>query len=174
MIRIDSSPVTRRSALHRLAAIALGVVVVPALATLDACADPNPRAIAYDRDECAWCRMTVSDTRYGAVQQNAQGKQSVFDSVECLAQATLALDGAAQAAASTRSWVTDWQAPGTLVPASAARYLRSDGPGSPMGKGIRAFASVAHAEREQRRHGGVAMSWDEVLTLVGGDRATRG
>ena len=80
----------------------------------------------------------------------------------------------AQARASLRSWVTDSLHPGTLVLAPVARYLRSEGPGSPMGKGFRAFASVADAEHEQRRTGGVTMSWDEVLTVVGSDRATRG
>jgi hypothetical protein len=43
-----------------------------------------------------------------------------------------------------------------------------------MGKGFRAFASVADAEREQRRSGGVTMSWDEALTVIGGDRGVRG
>lgn len=118
--------------------------------------------------------MTVSDARYGAVQRNAQGKQQVFDSVECLVDATLVLEPGAQGKAAERSWVTDSLHPGTLVPAPVARYLRSEGPGSPMGKGFRAFASVADAEREQRQYGGVTMSWDEALMVIGGERGARG
>jgi copper chaperone NosL len=170
----DIPPVSRRAALRRLALVTLGAAMAPSLAALEGCSDSGPRPIAYGRDECAWCRMTVSDARYGAVQRNAQGRQQVFDSVECLAEATLALEPGAQARAGDRSWVTDSLHPGTLVPAPVARYLRSDGPGSPMGKGFRAFASVADAEREQRRHGGVTMSWDEVLTVIGGQRGARG
>lgn len=165
---------TRRAALRRLALVTLGAAAVPSLAALQGCGDGGPRAIAYGREECAWCRMTVSDARYGAVQLTERGKQQVFDSVECLAEATLALDAGAQARASARSWVTDSLHPGTLVPASVARYLRSDGPGSPMGKGFRAFASVADADREQRRGGGVTMAWEEVLGVVGSDRAAHG
>lgn len=173
MLAVDTPPITRRAALRRLAVVALGAAVVPSLAALEGCGDVGPRPIAYGRDECAWCRMTVSDARYGAVQRNAQGKQQVFDSVECLGEATLAFDPAAQARAGERSWVTDSLHPGTLVPAPVARYLRSEGPGSPMGKGFRAFASIADAEREQRQLGGVAMSWDEVLTVIGGERGAR-
>lgn len=174
MALIDDSLISRRAAIRRLAAVTLGAAAVPTLASMVACASTGPRSIAYGRDECAWCRMTVSDARFGAELVTATGKQEVFDSVECLAAATLALDPAAQSRAATRSWVTDWLHPGTLVPAATARYLRSDGPGSPMGKGLQAFDSQADAEREQQRSGGLTMSWDEVLVMVGGGRATRG
>lgn len=166
--------ITRRAALRRLALVTLGAAVVPSLAALEGCGSTRPQRIAYGRDECAWCRMTVSDARYGAVQRSAQGRQQVFDSVECLAEATLALDAGAQARASEHSWVTDYLHPGTLVPASVARYLRSEGPGSPMGKGFKAFASIADADREQRIGGGVTMSWEEALTVIGGGRGSRG
>lgn len=169
----DTPPTTRRAALRRLALAAFGVAVAPSLAAIAGCSDGGPRTIAYGHDECAWCRMTVSDARYGAVQRNAEGRQQVFDSIECLADATLAQEPAAQARAGDRSWVTDSLHPGTLVPAPVARYLRSQGPGSPMGKGFRAFASVADAEREERQQGGVTMSWDEVLTVIGGQRGAR-
>jgi copper chaperone NosL len=174
MTAADTPLITRRAALRRLALVALGAAAVPSLAALEGCAASGPRAIAYGHEECAWCRMTVSDARYGAVQLTARGKQQVFDSVECLAQATLALDDNEQAHATMRSWVTDSLHPGTLVPASTARYLRSTGPGSPMGKGFRAFSSVSDAEREQQRNGGVTMSWDEVLTVIGSDHAAHG
>jgi len=174
MSTTDTPPISRRDALRRLALVTFGAAVVPSLAALEGCANSGVRPIAYGREECSWCRMTVSDARYGAVLLTAQGKQQVFDSIECLAQATLALDAGAQARASSRSWVTNSLRPGTLVPAPVARYLRSEGPGSPTGKGFRAFASMADAEREQRRNGGVTMSWDEVLTVVGSDRAARG
>lgn len=170
----DSAPITRRTALRQLASVTLGVALLPSLAALEGCGESGPHAIAYGHEECAWCRMTVSDARYGAVQLTARGKQQVFDSVECIAQATLALDSNEQERAATRSWVTDSLHPGTLVPASTARYLRSPGPGSPMGKGFRAFASAADAEREQQRNGGVTMSWEEVLTVIGSDRAAHG
>jgi copper chaperone NosL len=174
MMVIDTPPISRREALRRFAHAAIGAALVPSLASLEGCGDSGPRPIAYGRDECAWCRMTVSDARYGAVQRNAQGKQQVFDSIECLAESTLALDPGAQARAAEWSWVADSLHPGTLVPAPVARYLRRDGPGSPMGKGFRAFASVADADREQRQYGGVTMSWDEALTVLGGERGARG
>jgi copper chaperone NosL len=174
MATADTPRITRRAALRRLALVTLGAAAVPSLSALEGCGESGPRAIVYGHEECAWCRMTVSDARYGAVQLTAHGKQQVFDSVECLAQSTLALEPGDQARAATRSWVTDSLHPGTLVPASAARYLRSAGPGSPMGKGFRAFASAADAEREQQRNGGVTMSWEEVLTVIGSDHAARG
>jgi len=174
MTNAPTPSITRRAAIRRLALVTLGVATVPSLAALEGCGDSGPRRIAYGHDECAWCRMTVSDARYGAVQRTAQGRQQVFDSIECLAEATLALEGGAQARAADRSWVTDYPHPGSLVPAPVARYLRTEGPGSPMGRGFKAFASIADAEREQRLGGGVTMSWDEALTVIGGERGSRG
>lgn len=174
MTRADAPALTRRAALRRLALVTLGAAAMPSLAALEGCGESGPRAIAYGHEECAWCRMTVSDARYGAVQLTSRGRQQVFDSIECLAQATLALEASEQERAASRSWVTDSLHPGTLVPASTARYLRSTGPGSPMGKGFRAFASASDAEREQQRNGGVTMAWDEVLTVIGSDHAARG
>jgi len=168
------SPISRRAALRRLAAVTLGAAALPTLAGVVACADKGPRAIAYGRDECAWCRMTVSDARFGAVLLTATGRQEVFDSVECLAAATLALDPSEQPRVMMRSWVTDWLHPRALVQAPSARYLQNAGPGSPMGKGLQAFSSLANAEAEQRRSGGLLMSWDEVLDMAGGKHATRG
>ena len=174
MTSLADSAISRRAAIRRLAAVTLGAAAVSQLASMVACASAGPRPIAYGRDECAWCRMTVSDARFGAELLTDTGKQEVFDSVECLAAATLALDPAEQARVAMRSWVTDWLHPRTLVPVPGAHYLRNEGPGSPMGKGLQAFASRSDAESEQRRSGGLTMSWDEVLMMVGGDRATRG
>jgi copper chaperone NosL len=172
MSDVVDAPVSRRHALRQLAVIVLGAAAVPSLAALGGCGESGPRPIAYGREECAWCRMTVSDARYGAVLLTSTGRQQLFDSVECLAEATLAPGPPRRG--EPRAWVTDSLHPGALVPASVARYLRRDGPGSPMGKGLAAFASVADAEREQRRTGGVTMSWNEVLTVIVGVRATRG
>ena len=118
---------------------------------LAACAAAGPRPIAYDRDACAFCRMTVSDPRYGAELVSAHGKVYTFDSVECLASYYLA-----NRAATRSLWVTNADRPGELVPAEKARFhraaARAEG-GSPMGLGLSASSAGS-------------LGWDEVLSLV--------
>jgi len=128
-----------------------GRVRYAAALLLGACAAAGPRPIAYDRDVCAFCSMTVSDPRYGAELVTVKGKVLTFDSIECLASYYLA-----NRAATRSVWVTQ---SGRLVPAERTRFRRAapDAEGSsPMGLGLSAAADgklgwtdvVAMVERE--------------------------
>ncbi len=136
---------------------------------LAACAPAGPRPIAYGREACANCLMTVSDSRFGAELVTRTGKVHVFDSAECLAEYVRAHP----AEATGSLWVTDFDRPGTLVPAGGAAYLRTSEISSPMGLGVAAFAPG-----EGRPEGltGVSLSWAQVMALAvprpgGGDVA---
>jgi copper chaperone NosL len=129
---------------------------------LAACAR-GPRPIAYGSDVCGYCRMVISDQRYGAEVVTTKGKVHTFDSIECLASYYLQRR---RAGAADSAWVTDFERPGTLVPAAAAHYLRAAGPSSPMGKGLMAFAPAADTAALRRTFGGEPMGWADVLALV--------
>ena len=115
---------------------------------LGACAAAGPRPIAYDRDVCAFCSMTVSDPRYGAELITVKGKVLTFDSIECLASYHLA-----NRAATRSLWVTQ---DGRLVPAERARFRRAAPDAeanSPMGLGLSAAADGT-------------IGWSDVLAMV--------
>jgi copper chaperone NosL len=121
--------------------------------------------------------MVISDPRYGAEVVTATGKVLTFDSIECLASYYVQVR--ASGAAVRSAWVTDFAHPGTLVPAEGARYVRTDGgadgPGSPMGKGLTAFAADADSATLHGASGGApALGWNEVLALVQGEGMERG
>ena len=125
------------------------------------CAPGGPRAIAYDRESCGYCRMTISDPRFGAEVMTATGKVHTFDSIECVASFV-----AAQGAESVRgAWVSDWNHPGTLLAADSAEFRRIEGPaGSPMGKGL--VATKPGAAPAGARAPGVVMRWQDVLAAA--------
>jgi copper chaperone NosL len=128
----------------------------------------RPAPIAYGRDECAWCRMTISDPRYGAELVTTTGRTYVFDSVECLAAFWLARRVPETSVASL--WVADF-AGGGLVPAGTASYLRSDALPSPMGLDLTAFARAADRDAAAARHGGAGLAWGAVLDVVAAHRS---
>jgi copper chaperone NosL len=141
----------------RLAALALLALL------LVACGAPGPQPIVLHEDECAYCRMTISDPRFAAQAVTATGKRHTFDSIECLA----AYVGQAREAGSVRAaWVTDFRHPGTFIPADSARFLRGAGPGSPMGSGLLAVAADADLEALRREIGGEPLDWPAVLALA--------
>lgn len=166
-IRID-----RRAALRKGALLIAGAVAAPALGALTACAATEPRPIAYGHDECAYCKMIVSDSRFGAALLTAKGRTVVFDSAECLAGYFTQEGGTGGHDAVQSLWVSDYDHPGHLIPARRARFLRLAGPGSPMGKGLVAFRSDADAR--PMSDGAATLGWDEVLTLVAREGLRRG
>jgi copper chaperone NosL len=154
---------------------AASLAAVPLLGALQGCTAGAPRAIAIGRDQCANCRMVVSDPRYATELVTAKGRTLAFDSIECLATFVLRNDAspAVDRLAIGSLWVAAHPAPNALMPAEQGWFQREEGPGSPMGKGLTAFAT----EGEARAHGYArtsSLGWDEVLALVEREGLRRG
>lgn len=151
-------PLPRRSVAVLLAATAL------------AC-ERAPRPIVAGTDECAYCRMTVSDLRFGAEVQSGTGKIHVFDSIECLASFYL---DAIERQDVQGVWVTAFES-GRMVPADSASYLVDSSIQSPMGRSIVAFMPTAVArDTLVARFGGAWQTWDAVTDALRTDRIRPG
>jgi copper chaperone NosL len=127
-----------------------------AVVALLACAPGTPE-ITYDVDACDFCRMTISDTRFGAAARSAGGRVLHFDSIECLAGWV-----AAQETPPREVWVTDAMAPGTLVPVAEVRFHRTSPGTSPMGRGYIAVGTG----RVSTPWDGPVVSWTDLLDEV--------
>ncbi len=135
-------------------------IVVLALLLLACSSGPVP--IAYDQDGCDYCRMQISDPRYGGELITRTGKVHKFDSIECLASFYATL----QDSASVRSlWVSDYRMPGTLIPAREALYIHHEGPGSPMGRGLLSLRGGANTSGAVVPAGDT-LDWGAVVKLV--------
>jgi copper chaperone NosL len=108
-----------------------------AVLALAACGPHRPAPIAYNVDACDYCRMEISDPRFGAELVTKKGRTIKFDSIECL----LSYYKQANAAGDIESvWVADIRHPGVLIDANQARFVDL-GPGrAPMGRGWAAMA----------------------------------
>jgi copper chaperone NosL len=146
-------------------ALVRGLTTLPAalllLAVLLAgCAPAGAAPIAYGEASCGFCRMAITDPRFGAELVTAKGRVYAFDSVECLAAFALAQAGTPRGA-----WVSDYDRPGELVSVDSADFHRLAGAaGSPMGKGL---AATRRGEPPPAASAtGATMTWRDVLTLV--------
>ena len=74
---------SRREALLALSAGTLGFAL-PGLWACGRSADPRPPTIAFDQDECDWCRMTIDDPRLAAALVPASGRALRFGEPGCL------------------------------------------------------------------------------------------
>jgi copper chaperone NosL len=120
------------------------VLTISVLAFVSACGSSRPDAIAYDADQCTYCRMQISDPRFGAELLTRHGRSLKFDSIECV----LSFYKQAHTAGDVASvWVSDFEHPGTLINAAGAAFVDIGAGRAPMGRGWVAVASVEGAKK---------------------------
>ena len=125
-----------------------------------ACAGSTPRPLAVGEDDCGYCRMQITDARFGGEIVSAKGKIDTFDSIECIASYYLAQPGTT----GVQLFVSDFERPGQLIPVSSALFHRGVSGTTPMGQGWTATAAATHADQG-------AVRWSGVLEQVRAARA---
>jgi copper chaperone NosL len=132
-----------------------------AVLTLVACVG-TPPPIEYGIQGCDYCRMEITDSRYGAQLVTTRGKVYAFDSIECLASfaETLPEDR-------IRSiLVTDFSRPGTMIPVENARFYRDERRGGPMGAGLLAVAHDADSTWVAINVRGMPLTWSAIREMA--------
>lgn len=127
----------------------------------------EPAPIVYGEDTCGYCRMEITDPRFGGTVVSATGRQHDFDSIECLAEFV----GALRDTTSWDIWVHDYANPGRRIAARDAIFARVDGIRSPMGRELLALGTAEDAARLARGTARRAspLRWTDVLATRGED-----
>ena len=136
----------------RLALLAL-------VAFFAACRAREPEPVVLNEDQCGYCRMTISDARFGGEAVLPTGRVLKFDAPECM------LSWARATPADQRGdlYIIDLQHPGTFVAVKTAGFLAGTSMQGPMGGSLVGFASVAKAEEQRTMLGGRVTTWVELL-----------
>jgi copper chaperone NosL len=126
---------------------------------LAACRAREPEPIVLNEDQCGYCRMTISDARFGGEAVLPTGRVLKFDAPECM------LSWARATPAEQRGdlYIIDLQHPGAFVAVTTAGFLQGVSMQGPMGGSIVGFASPAKAEEQRTMLGGRVVTWAELL-----------
>src|SRR5262249_38760744 len=116
------------------------------------------------RPACDYCRMIITERRFGAKLETRDRKLYIFDSTECLAAYFLRTP--VDSSEVRTVWSVRWDRPQSVVDARKAWYLLSDRLPSPMGMNLSAFRTSAAAEAARKTHPGELLRWGQVLELV--------
>lgn len=146
----------KRKASHTV--LTMGVLILIAGTSTGCSGKPTP--IITGRDECSFCRMTISDKRFGAELVTRKGKPYKFDDLHCLEQFVKTQPAVADKAG---FYVTSYSVDHSLVNAEQAFYLRSDAINAPMGGHVAGFASKEGLDSLQQTLGGTIIGWKEVM-----------
>lgn len=121
----------------------------------------GPQPIDYGNELCHFCKMTISDQRFGSELITDKEKAYKYDAIECLVQ-----DEPNHADADYELYVTDFFNPGTLIPTEESIFLISEGVPSPMGAYLSAYHSEKKAREQQEKHGGNLFDWPALKTQL--------
>lgn len=111
----------------------------------------RPEPIAFGEDQCAFCRMTITEPMFGAELITDKGRVLKYDAAECLINHL-----AADAPPHEQLLVIAYDEPRQLYPVDSLTFVIAPEYRSPMGAHLAAFRDI-----ERAKPGG-AMHWDEV------------
>ncbi|MFP5470256.1 MAG: nitrous oxide reductase accessory protein NosL [Bacteroidia bacterium] len=126
----------------------------------------EPKPISYGSDQCALCKMTISDSRYGSELLTKKGKAYKFDSIECLIHY---LNGEVEEQHVHSVLITDYSSPEKLIDAKNAHYIISENMPSPMGANLTGFADEKIVKEYQEKNTGDVLTWEEASKRILGN-----
>ncbi|SEL60031.1 nitrous oxide reductase accessory protein NosL [Parapedobacter koreensis] len=125
-----------------------------------ACGSDGPKPINFGKDQCAHCRMTVSDARFGTQLATKKGRAYIFDDAQCMVAFIQA--GSVSREDVAAFYLPDYTNDGKLLPAEQLFLLKSESLKSPMRGDIAAFVNEVDLEAARSEYGGEVIAWDDL------------
>lgn len=129
------------------------------LLTISSCND-GPEPIKTGVDQCYFCKMTISDAKFGAEIVTRKGKAYKFDDSHCLLNYLAAKELAAADIQNT--YLTDYCGDHSLIEANKTVLLKSAALRSPMDGNMAAFSVQDSLMNIQKRFPGQVLTWNEI------------
>lgn len=140
----------------------LGIVILGWVLALgvQACRSDGPKPINFGKDQCAHCRMTVSDARFASQLVTNKGRAYNFDDIQCMV--AFVKGGGVAREDVAHYYLADYINENTLLPAEGTFLLKSESLKSPMRGDIAAFSSEEDLEKVHEIHGGERLTWENL------------
>jgi copper chaperone NosL len=135
------------------------IISIGLLACLSSCAS-SPTPIEVGKDKCDFCKMTVSDNRFGGEVITPKGKIYKFDDAHCLI--SFLHSGTIKNEVNASVYFIGFSGNHALVPANAALFLKSDLLRSPMDGNVAAFDNKDSLRNALEKFPGQLISWNEL------------
>lgn len=147
--------------MNQIKSLVLLLVSTLLVSTWTACSSEGPQAIRYGQDQCIYCKMTISDPRFGTQIVTHKGRAFNFDDVQCMIAFIKA--GDVDRADIKEIYLPDYSNEHALLPARDMILLKSESLKSPMRGDIAAFSNQADLDEAREIHGGEVLTWDDLL-----------
>ena len=137
----------------------MAMIISLSMLALSSCAQ-KPKPIHYGSDQCSFCKMTISDNRFGAQLITSKGKIYNFDDIHCL-QTYLGAQ-AATLSGKEHIYFTNFCSDHSLIASQDAYLLKSSELKSPMGGNLAAFNQPDSLQKMKDFYHGSSISWTDI------------
>jgi len=122
----------------------------------------KPEPIKVGVDNCHYCKMTISDKKFGGEIITRKGKIFKYDESQCLFEEMS--NGTIDTATIRDIYFTDFCREHQLVENKKAFYLKSSGLKTPMGGDIAVFSSHDSLLFYKNKLGGEEVKWNQLIS----------
>ncbi len=123
----------------------------------------EPEPIKIGKDNCNFCKMTISDNKYGAEILTKKGRAFKYDDSKCLfseiSEGGIKMDNIKDI------YFTDFCNGHALIKSQNSFYLKSDQLKTPMGGDIAAFSSRDSLKFYATQLGGEEVTWTQLMPV---------
>ncbi len=120
----------------------------------------KPDEIHYGSDECAFCKMMITDSRFATQIVKETGKSIKFDAIECMADYAEENKSELEAA---KMWVSDFNDPESWIEVGEAKFVKSEVVKSPMGESLLAFETEEERQQHLSEYPGKSIEWQSIV-----------
>lgn len=149
----------RQKKLKRFSTPALALSLFSVFAFTSCNSGPQP--IKAGIDQCSFCRMTVSDTRFACEILTQKGKVYKFDDSHCMI-AFVNAPGTDKNSIK-QFYLADFNQNTKWLNAENALLVKSEALKSPMGGNTAAFSNAADQEKAAEHFSGERVTWKEII-----------
>jgi len=139
--------------------MAVAAILAPLLFFVASC-NTEPKPITVGKDVCSYCKMPVSDNRFGAEVITTKGKIYKFDDSHCIL--SFLHDAKFQSEKNYAIYFVDFSGDHSLIPVSKSLFLKSEALRSPMNGNIAAFNNADSLQMAFDKYAGGKLNWNEV------------
>jgi len=136
----------------------IATVAISALFFGVSCSTPGPEPISLNKDNCDYCKMTISNIRFASELKTDKGRVYKFDDISCMINYKKENTNTASAT----FYVSDYLYPNALIKADSLFYIFADAISSPMGGNIAAFVNKDSAQAYSLKFSAQPHSWAQL------------
>lgn len=123
-----------------------------------------PEKIAYGKDACDDCKMTIMDSKFGGEIITKKGKIYKFDDAHCLAH--FRRSGAVKESEIGQTVFVDYEKEGAFLNTASLFFVQSTKLKSPMNSNAAAFDSRQAANQKAAEVSGVILDWPSLYNTL--------